>query len=240
MNKNILLFTLLFTSLLLAASASAPLNGRLSLGYVSTTGNTDESKLNFDFNLNQKRSEKLKLEYSGLFNYGKANGITNTDKKNINVLGEFVKDSKRSYYANIGLLQDEFAGYENQRIIGLGHIWNVIQSKDVNFRLLAGMEFTHDEYTDNTAKDLKWIKVGYKADKQIAENIKLISGLDVVSPKFNISKEYQADFSLGGIFTVNTQFDLETKYSLSYISDPVVAGKKKADTVFYTNLVYKL
>ncbi len=238
-NRSILL-SLLFISLIAPMNFAQPLNGRLSLGYTDSSGNTDEQKLNFDFDFTQKKSEKLNLVYKGLFNYGKAAGVTNSDKKKVKVLSEFVKDVNSSYYANLGVLQDKFAGYESQKTLGLGYLQKIFVGEQYNLSGALGGEFTRDEYTDSTNKTRSWFRAGLNGDRQMAENIKMISELVMVAPKDNFEDQYQVDFALGSVFTVNTQFDLEMKYSVSYKKQPVVTGKQKQDAIFYTNLVYKL
>jgi putative salt-induced outer membrane protein YdiY len=234
---TVLIISIFIPVLLLGAD---PIDGRISLGYIDTSGNTDDQKLNFDFNVSQKRSEQLKMQYNGLYHYGKSSGKTNTDKKKLNTLAEFIQNQKNSMYAKLGLLQDEFAGYDFQTTLGLGLLTKLREGKVYNFKGKAGFEFTKDEYTDSTSKNVEWLSLGLIGDRKISENIKLKSSLDWNSPFDGYEKKYHIDFNIGGVFTVNTKIDLEMKYTTQFRKEPAVAGKEKTDSTFLTSLVYKL
>ena len=70
---SILLMGMLLAPLSSASAKSLePAKGRVGLGYTESSGNTDESKMNFTLNLTQKRTEQLKFGYDALAIYGKS------------------------------------------------------------------------------------------------------------------------------------------------------------------------
>lgn len=237
-----------FIAALMAVSLSAipypsfaqPLKGRLSLGYTDTTGNTEEEKVNFNFKLRDEKRENFLLRYEGLVNYGKASGEVNSDKKQLGVVGEFVKDSRNSWYVQSGVLKDRFAGYETRLNFGAGYYKTLIAEEKVNLKAAAGIEITREDFTDSTSETRQWLKFGLLGDKMLAENIKLISSIDYGAPKSNFEDRYEIDFSIGTLFTVNTKFDFETRYVANYRRTPLVAGKEKTDSTFSSSLVYKM
>lgn len=233
----------IFAALLLLNPISAhakALEGRLSLGYSDTSGNTDEEKINFDFNLKDKRTDKFNLLYDGLVNYGKASGLVNSDKKRAHVLGEFVQDEKNSFYVESGVLKDRFAGFETRLNFGAGFFKVLVAEEDTNLKAAAGLQITKEDYTDTTSKTQQWVKLGLKGDKVVGENIKLLSSIDLGAPKDNFQDRYEVDFMIGTLFAVNSQFDFETKFITNYRNTPLVSGKEKRDSTFITNLVYKM
>jgi len=219
---------------------AAPLEGRVSLGYTSSSGNTDEQQSNFNFDLTQKRSENLRFGYNGLAIYGRANGKTNNDKQNINLVSEFIRNDRDSYYLNTGLLKDRFAGYDQQLNVGLGFYRYFVKEKHANLRGSLGVEITDENYTDNTTNTLKWLKFGLNGNKKVGENIKLISSLDLSTPNDDYRNNYQLDTMFGGLCSVNSRIDVEVKYLINYRKTPLVAGKEKQDSSFLTSLVYKM
>lgn len=217
-----------------------PMQGRLSLGYTDTTGNTDEQKINFNFNLVDKKKENFNLLYDGLVNYGKSSGEVNSDKKQVGVVGEFVQDDKNSWYVQTGLLKDRFAGYETRLNFGAGFYKTIIAAEKVNLKAAAGLDITREDFTDSTSETRHWLKLGLKGDKMLAENIKLISSIDYGAPKDDFSDRYEIDFAIGTLFTVNSKFDFETRYLTNYRKTPLVQGKEKTDATFSSSLVYKM
>lgn len=219
---------------------AAPLKGRLSLGYVNTSGNTEEEKINFDYKLSEQKSEKFKLLYDGLVNYGKSSGQVNADKKQAGFVGEFIQNSMNSWYIQTGLLKDRFAGYKDRYNLGAGLYKTLIADEKTNLKASAGFEYTKEEYTDSTAKNRNWLKLGLKGDKIVGDNIKLFSFIDYGAPKANFNQRYEIDFGIGSVFAVNSQFDFETRYLVNYKKTPLVAGKNDTDSALYSSLVYKL
>lgn len=222
------------------ASPAAPLEGRLALGYTSTSGNTDEQKTNFNFDLTQQRNERLKMGYNGLAIYGRANDETNTDKQTINMVGEFIKNDRDSYYVNAGALQDRFAGYDRRLNLGAGLYRYFIKKDESLLRGSFGVDITDENYTDDTNNTVKWLKMGLNGHKKIGENIKLVSSVDLGTPNEDYRDRYQLDTMIGGVCTINEQMDFEVKYLVNYRKTPLVVGKERQDTNFLTSLVYKM
>jgi len=242
MKKSKVFASLLFLAgfACLNAVYAAPLEGRLTLGYTDTTGNTEEEKVNFNFNLSEKRSERLILGYRGLANYGKSAGLINSDKKQLGVTAEFVQDENNSFYLNAGGLKDRFAGYDKRLNLGAGFFKHLTRSADKNLKAAAGIDITREDFTDSTSRDQRWLKLGLKGDKQLGKNITGISSIDFGAPQKKYKQRLEVDYMLGALFSVNNKIDLETKYSASYRRSALVAGKQKTDAIYYTSLVYKM
>jgi putative salt-induced outer membrane protein YdiY len=179
------------------SSPAAPLEGRLSLGYSDTTGNTEEEKINFDFNLKERRSDKFNLLYDGLFHYGKSAGDISADKKKLGVIGEFVKNPKNSIYVEAGGLKDRFAGYETRLNFGLGYYKTIIAEQNKNLKAQAGLEITKEDYTDSTSNTYRWLKLGLIGDKRVGENIKVLGSISLGTPRSDFEDRYEIDYSLG-------------------------------------------
>lgn len=220
--------------------SAASLEGRLTLGYTDTTGNTEEEKINFNFNLSEKRSERLVLGYKGLANYGKNAGSINADKKQLGLTAEFIQDENNSFYLNAGGLKDRFAGYDQRLNLGAGLFKHLIKSDDKNLKAAAGIEVTREDFTDSTSRSQRWLKLGLKGDKLLGKNITGISSIDFGAPQKEYQQRLEVDYMLGALFSVNTKIDLEAKYSASYRRSALVAGKEKTDATYFTSLVYKM
>ena len=240
--KKIGVFAVLAASMLLSTTIlpAEPMKGRLSLGYTDTSGNTDEQKMNFDFNLKEKKNEKLNLFYDGFVYYGKSSGQVNSDKKMVGVMGEFVKDGIDSMYVDTGLLKDRFAGFETRMNLGVGFFKTVCSSNQRNLKASAGIDVTREDYTDSTSNTRKWLRFTLKGDRLLDKNIRLLGSFDLGAPNSAWDERYEIDFSIGSLFTVNSKFDFETKYVSNYRKTPLVLGKEKTDSTFMSSLVYKM
>ncbi len=243
MKKNTVLSAIIAISTLSLANLpllAEPLKGRVSLGYSSTSGNTDEEKINFNFKLKEKKQENFNLLYDGLVNYGKSSGEVSADKKEVGVIGEFVKDARNSWYVQSGLLKDRFAGYETRINFGAGYFKTIMAEAKRNLKAAAGVDITKEDFTDSTSDTRYWLKLGLQGDRMIAENIKLLGTIDYGAPKDDFQDRYEIDFSIGTLFTVNSNFDFETRYIANYRKTPLVEGKEKTDSTFTSSLVYKM
>ncbi len=220
--------------------SSAPVEGRLALGYTSTSGNTDEQKTNFNFDLTQQRNERLKFGYSGLAINGRANGVTNTDKQNANFVSEFIKSDRDSFYLNSGYLRDRFAGYDQRLNLGAGLYRYFIKGENEGLRGSLGVDVTSEDYSDGTDDTVKWLRFGLIGHKKVGNNVRLVSSIDVGTPHEDYEDRYQVDSMIGGVCTVNEQIDIEAKYLTNYRKTPLVDGKERMDSNFLTSIVYKM
>lgn len=221
-------------------TSATPLEGRLTLGYTNASGNTDEQKSNFNFALTQQRNERLRFGYNGMSIYGRANGKTNTDKQNADVVSEFIRNDRDSYYLNAGILTDRFAGYDRRLNLGAGLFRYFIKGENANLRGGFGVDVTKEDYSDSTDDTIKWLKFGLNGNKKVGENIKMVSSVDLSTPDKDFEDRYQVDAMLGGVCTVNDQIDVEVKYLINYRKTPLVAGKERQDSNFITGVVYKM
>ena len=240
MKKSLILAVAAAIAISPLATAAEPLQGRLALGYTSTSGNTDEQKTNFNFDLTQQRNERLKLGYNGLAIYGRANGATNTDKQNANFVSEFIKSDRDSFYLNSGYLKDRFAGYDQRINLGGGLYRYFIKGEDTGLRGSFGVDITSEDYTDGTDDTVKWLKFGLNGHKNMGNNIRLVSSIDLGTPHEDYKDRYQVDSMIGGVCAVNEQMDIEVKYLTNYRKTPLVTGKEQMDSNFLTSLVYKM
>ena len=242
-NFNILsvfLIGLMMTPLTSASAKSLePAKGRVGLGYTESSGNTDESKMNFSLNLTQKRTEQLKFGYDALAIYGKADGQKNADKKQLKFSSEFIKNDKFSWYANFGYMEDEFAGYKDQYKLGLGMINYFIKVEETVFSCSLGLDFTKEKYTDDTKDDETWLRFGLDGKRKIADNVRFAGHFGFVAPKDDTDEAYRTETAVGLIFTINDKIDAEMKYIVDYNKAPVDA-KEKYDRTFITSIAYKI
>ena len=98
--------------------------------------------------------------------------VKNADKKQLKFSSEFIKNDKFSWYANLGYMEDEFAGYEEQYKLGLGMINYFIKGEETVFSCSLGLDFTKEEYTDNTEDDETWLRLGLDGKRKVADNIR--------------------------------------------------------------------
>lgn len=222
-----------------STAAEHPVSGRFSLGYTRSSGNTDESKANFTFDLAQQRNEHLKFGYKGLFLYSKADDVKTEDKKQFDFLSEFIKNDKFSWYANLGYMKDEFAGYDRQLKLGLGIINYFIKEPDRFFSGTVGIDYTRERYTDDTKHNETWLRLGLDGKTKLAENVYFTADVAFLAPKDDWKDHYRTESSVGLTFTINSRLDAEVKYMYDFNKCPV-DGKDKVDRTFITAITYKI
>lgn len=239
-------YTLILAALLcmlttssVSARSMEPVKGRAGFGYTESTGNTDESKMNFTLGLNQKRTPSLTMHYDALVLYGKSEGEKNEDKKTANIMAEFTKNDRFSWYAKAGYLEDEFSGYEHQYTLGLGLINYFTKSEDTVFSGTLGVEYTKEDYTDDTDNNETWLRVGFDGKRKLADNIKFNCHFGFLAPSEHTSDAYRTESSVGIVLTVNNKIDAELKYMIDYNKAPVDA-KERYDRTFIMSLGYKI
>lgn len=220
-------------------AAKGPLEGRFGLGYSDVRGNTEESKLNFDFDLSQQRNESLKFKYNGLFLRGKANDELNADKRSLGAVAEFIKTDDFSWYAGLGYLKDEFAGYKRELSLELGCIHYFIKENDRTLSGNLGVEFTKDHYTDDTKDDKTWLRLGFDGKTKLAENVHFKAHIGASAPSKDWDKAYKTDAWVGLTFTINKNIDTDIKYMVDFNKSPV-DGKERYDRTFITSISYKI
>ena len=239
-------YTFLFTALLcmlnisfVFAKAMEPVKGRAGFGYTESSGNTDESKMNFSLKLSQKRNPNLKMRYDALAIAGKDEGEKTADKRTANVMCEFTKEDKFSWYAKAGYLKDEFSGYKDQYTLGLGFINYFEKEEEKVFAGSLGVDFTKENYTDDTDHDETWLRLGLEGKKKIADNIRVEFHSGFKAPSNHTSDAYRTENAVGLVLTVNEKIDTELRYMIDYSKAPV-DNKEKYDRTFIMSISYKI
>lgn len=233
-------FLLFMLFQLVAGIVYAMPTGRVSLGYFETSGNSKDQNVNFQFNLSEKKNEKLDMGYDGAVLYGRSAGTTNSDKKSFGITSEFIQDSRNSFYLRSGYLTDEFAGYDQRLNMGFGYLKKLINDEKKSLQSRVGVEMTRDEYTDASKLSMEWLKLGFMGYNQINDNTKIHSKFDFDSPRKDYRTKYQIDMLVGVLVTVSDRMDMEVSHTTNYRKTPVVVGKQKTDSMVVTSLVYKI
>lgn len=223
----------------LSAGSLEPVKGRFGFGYTESSGNTDESKMNFVLNLTQKRNEQLKFGYDALAIYGKSDGEKNADKKQLKFTSEFIKKDKFSWYTNLSYMEDKFSGYKNQYKLGLGMINYFIKEEETVLSCSLGLDFTKEEYTNNTKNDQTWMRFGLDGKRKVAENVRFVGHFGFLAPEKHTSDAYRVETATGLILTITPKLDAEMKYLVDYNKAPV-DNKEKYDRTFITSISYKI
>lgn len=221
-------------------NASRP-TGSFSLGYYASSGNTDETKNNLAFNLKDKRSDKLELDYSGSRNYAKTNGSLSADQTGLTLTSSFIKPSeKKSFYLNADWLKDVFVGYDNKIGMGLGFYEHVIKTEKKTAGYSFGYSLTKEDFTDGTDKTNGWLKTALDYKQKLENNVSANTSVNFSFPNKDSKERYQIDALFGIISPITDKIDLESKYTINYRRTALVEGKCKTDKSFVTSLVYKL
>lgn len=218
--------------------------GKLSVGFVQTSGNSETSTLKFKFNYTDKGKIYRKyIDMSVL--YGESKGKKNAEEEKFN--GRFERRFLPFFaFWDLHLHRNPFKGYDYS--IGTGPGLGVYLLKDENKSLSVSYYIyrVYNRLTDRyTEKDL-----GRKIERYFMHNIeqrfriKLTPTVKIKEKLvYKITSRKRDDYFIDGYLALESnltkRLTLEVSYTINYQNLPVENKLKRLDTVFMTSIGYK-
>lgn len=170
MNTRIaLLFAALIMSApALAAEEESPWSGKATLGYLATSGNTENSNLNSGFALGYKAGVWAHLAELRAIN-ATENEITTAEAYELGWKSEWNMSERSFLFGRLNWRKDRFSGYDTQfsQTIGYGH--RLLNTDEHKLNVEAGVGARQSDLVDGTTEEETIFRGGLQYKWQFSE-----------------------------------------------------------------------
>ncbi len=221
-------------------------NGGLNLGFALTRGNSASKNLNIAFTATRKGfKDKLILYSNTIYATNDQKGATPSTTANVISGGaRYDRDfAPRLFgFVNGDFYHDELQALDLRSIFGGGIGFHVIKSDATTFDLLAGVNYTHESYSqpfnpavsDSKSRSLAGLTLGDEFTHKLSKSTAITQNL-YFYPDLTNTGEYRGTFAFGTVTKLNKWLGWQNSFGDVYVSAPPV-GKKKNDLLFSTGL----
>lgn len=212
--------------------------GSIQFGFISTSGNTDNSSINGKFNLKHD-DENWLHELNANYYSSSESDVTKAERYKLIYQADYKLEEENTYwFVNSSYENDRFSGFDYRATLSTGYGSRLYNENDMTFDAEIGAGLRYSEQVDpltnmSDTENEAMIRAAGKYLWQIAEDRKLTSNLNVEEGEevrvsnFDISFETMI---VGGV-------SMKATYEARHVSE-VPEGKEKLDTVVSLNLLY--
>ena len=217
-------------------------NGGLNIGFGLTAGNSETKNLALAFDgVRTGLHDKLTL-YAGTVYATSALATPNVTANNNKGGARYDRDITKRLFAfvNADFFTDALQDLNIRAVGGGGLGFHAIKSDATTFDILAGVNYTHENYTQlpplagHLVRNFAAATLGDSLTHKIGKGT-VITQDAYFFPNFNSAGDYRATFDLGTVTKINKWLGWQNAFGDVYVTNPP-AGKKKNDVVFTTGL----
>ncbi len=213
--------------------------GGANVSFALTGGNSQTENLALGFTAARTGlRDKLSLYTNSVYSRNNASGAVPSVTANT-VQGGIRYDhdiTDRVFgFGSADFMADQLQGLNLRSVLGGGLGYHVIKREATTFDLLAGINYTRENYTA-FSRNFPGATLGEEFMHKFAK-----AGSTVLNEKFyffpdlSSSGEYRTEFDFGTVTKLNKWFGWQNTFSDIYVTNPP-AGKKKNDILFATGL----
>lgn len=183
--------------------------GKLSIGFVGRSGNSDQADYNATAQLSrQTHSTRLDLKYTG--NVGSVNGVENINNHNVSALFDVMTWS-RFYITvpSINYASDEFQNIDYKHALGIGIGYRLMRGGDVRWRVALGGGYLTTKYIS--------VEAGEEGTEKSSAAVPSTDLEADITRDIELSIHYNVQIGLGG--ENNIFHRAEGIFSLDVLSD---------------------
>lgn len=206
------------------------------LSYVETGGNSETSTLSFKNELKVKFSEKFSGSWKAGALSGKNDNIRNAESYYTVLRGDYLFTERFYGYLSGGWAKDTFAGLDSRIYGGTGCGYKFLAGPKHLLSGEAGVNYTDEEYTNNTTDDFPAGRVFGKYEFAFNDNNKFSQSLEYLI-NFDESKDYNVISETAVTSALSTNYSLKVSYTVKYDHLPVPVTLDDTDTVLAAALV---
>ena len=211
--------------------------GGANLGFALTRGNSETKNLALGFNADRKtRNDKLALYANSVYSTNDAPGAVPKTTANA-IWGGLRYDrdlTPRIFgFANADFMTDDLQSLDIRQTYGGGLGFHAIKREAMTLDLLAGVNYTREEYTAFT-RNFPAGTFGEEFTMKLAGSTDLTEKA-FLYPDFSDWGEYRATANVGTITKINRWFGWQFNFGDIYVTNPPF-GKKNNDLLFTTGL----
>ena len=238
--KNLRLFAVLLGIILVFAPQSfaedKSWGNQAELSFVDTGGNTDLMSVSGKNLLTYKFNEKFKGAWKIAALYGETDGEKNAESYLTELRLDYLITEKLFAYGVAGWMKDEFAGIKAKYYLGPG-VGYVFLNGPKNFLSAeAGVNYTSDEYTDNTERDYAGGRTFAKYEYAFTEKNRLSQSAEFLYD-FDDNENYVIISETALKSAINDSLSLKASYIVTYDNQPVPKTLEETDTILALTLV---
>ena len=219
-----------------SAKSDKAWSDQAELSFVKTTGNTDTTSLSGKNRVSYRFLPRATGTWTIGGLYSEDRGVTTAEKYATELRLDYLYTERAYAYALAGWNKDRFSGIDQRYYGGVGVGYKVLDGPKHFLAGEAGLNYTEENYTDNTDSGFLTGRAFGKYEYAITKKNRLSQ-----------SAEYLYDFSDSSHFKVNAEtavlaaltdtFSLKAAYNVRYDHKPVPADLKNTDTALTVALV---
>jgi putative salt-induced outer membrane protein len=207
-----------------------------NIGFGLTAGNSETKNLSLAFNADRKGlRDKLSLYTLSVYSTNNAPGAFPSTTANT-VQGGIRYDhdltSRVFAFGGADFMADALQGLNLRSVFGGGLGYHAIKSDNTTLDLLAGPNYTRENYTTLT-RNFASLTLGEEFMHKF--NRTVLSQKAYFYPNLSDTGEYRTKFDFGTVTKINKWFGWQNTFSDIYVTNPPT-GKKRNDILFTTGL----
>ena len=210
--------------------------GGVTMGFGLTGGNSETTNLSLAFDAARKGlRDKLSLYTTSVYATNTAPGAfptttANTVQGGIRYDHDF--DDRLFAFVSADFMADALQGLNLRSIFAGGLGYHAIKSETTTLDLLAGPNYTRENYTTLT-RNFASLTLGEEFTHKFARTV--VSQKAFFYPDLSNTGEYRTEFDFGTVTKINKWFGWQNSFSDIYVTNPP-AGKRRNDIIFTTGL----
>ncbi len=217
----------------------------VSIGYISTSGNSDTTTGNFKCDYNTKWG-RLNFRAYGSYLFtdvtNQATGVNSrdTERLEVGIKTDYALRERSSVFTNLSWKKDEPSGIDHNISLASGYGCTFIDSTQSKLKAGVGLEgFQEQKILEGNHISNSAFAVYFQVDylyKFNKDNMLKFGNESRMS--FSNNEDYRLSSTLSYISSINHTLALEISYQQQYRNLPV-DDKKKSDTTTTVNLVFR-
>jgi len=211
-------------------------SNQAELSFVDTGGNTDLTSFSGKNLLTYKFNEKFKGSWKIAALYGKTDGEKNAESYLTELRLDYLITEKLFAYGIAGWMKDEFAGIKAKYYLGPGVGYGFFNGPKHFLSAEVGVNYTKDEYTDNTEKDYANGRTFAKYEYAFTEKNRISQSTEFLYD-FDNSENYILISETALKSALSDSLSLKVSYLVTYDNQPVPETLEKKDTILGVTLV---
>ena len=206
------------------------------LSFVTTSGNTKTTSLAGKNLLTYKFTPKAvgSWKIGGL--YSKDGGVTTAENYATELRLDYLYTERIYNYALAGWNKDRFSGIDRRYYGGAGAGYKVLVGPKHLLSGEAGLNFTREDYTDNTSSDFLTGRAYGKYEYAITKKNRFSQSMEFLYD-FSDSSHFKVGSETAVVSSLTDVLSLKAGYTLRYDHRPVPAGLRQTDTMTTVALV---
>jgi len=218
--------------------------GAANLSIAVTSGNSENTSIGTGVNLARAtKTDKSTLYFNTVYSHDNVQGITTADSTNAGVRYDHNLNPKIFGFGTLDFATDALQDLNLRTVVGGGAGWHAIAKPNRQFDVLAGVVWTHEDYSavTNVVPVVPPITNSFAAldfGEQFTEKFgksTIFTEQAYIFPDLNDTSQYRATVNAALSTRINNFLSWQTSFSDIYVTNPPT-GTKDNDVVLTTGI----